>query len=261
MSEEPSQHNNVTRFSEFPLTEWTVILSAARRQDGDAQAREAQDRLLKRYEKAIRSYLYAGLRSEDEVDDVFQELAVRLASGKFAGVDPQRGKFRTYLKTTLSHLITDRRKLRVRRPASFEEVPHEPADPAEPPADSDDIAFLRAWRKALLKRAWMDLKEYERREGKPYYTLLKYRIANEGARSRDMAARFGSLLGRNASEEGVRRLLHRARDEFADLLLDAVAQTLQAPSLPEIENEMIELDLHQYVKRALDRRLRANGRA
>lgn len=254
MSQDRSQRDGASRFSEFPHTEWTMILSAARRQDGDPDAREAQDRLLRRYERAIRSYLFAGLRSQDEVDDAFQELAFRLASGKFAGVDPQRGKFRTYLKTTLSHLITDRRQSGGRRPARLDDVAHEPADPAEPPASSDDVAFIRAWRKALLKRAWMDLKEYERGQGKPYYTLLKYRIANERARSREMAGQFSGLLGRNATEEGVRRLLHRARDEFAEALLDAVAQTLQAPSLPEIEHELIELDLHRYVKRALDRR-------
>ena len=52
-------------------------------------------------------------------------------------------------------------------------------------------------------------------------------------------------------------LLHRAREKFADLLLDEVLNSLAEGSLPEVEEELIELDLLEYCRPALEKR-RAN---
>jgi hypothetical protein len=51
----------------------------------------------------------------------------------------------------------------------------------------------------------------------------------------------------------VRQTLRRARDKFADLLLDEVAQTLRQPTVDQLGQELADLELLQYCQPALDR--------
>jgi hypothetical protein len=52
---------------------------------------------------------------------------------------------------------------------------------------------------------------------------------------------------------GLRQLLHRAREKFADLLFDEVVQALEAPTPEQIEEELLDLGLLYYCRPALDR--------
>ena len=47
--------------------------------------------------------------------------------------------------------------------------------------------------------------------------------------------------------------LHRAREKFAEILLGEVAQTLVRPTLADLEQELIDVELHQYCAPALDK--------
>jgi hypothetical protein len=49
-------------------------------------------------------------------------------------------------------------------------------------------------------------------------------------------------------------MLHRSRDEFAQLLLQEVADTLDDPTRFDTEQELIELELLEYCRPALERR-------
>lgn len=69
-----------------------------------------------------------------------------------------------------------------------------------------------------------------------------------------MAERLGSLLAKPLTADGVRQLLHRAREKFAAFLLDDVAQSLQNPSNEELEQELIDLNLLEYCRPDLERR-------
>ena len=53
---------------------------------------------------------------------------------------------------------------------------------------------------------------------------------------------------------GVRQTLHRARERFADLLLDEVIQSLDHPDAERLEQELIDLALLEYCRPALERR-------
>jgi RNA polymerase sigma-70 factor (ECF subfamily) len=68
-----------------------------------------------------------------------------------------------------------------------------------------------------------------------------------------MARQLGEQLGRPLTDAGVRQVLHRARDRFADLLLDEVARSLQTAEADRLEQELIDLDLLPYCKPALER--------
>src|SRR5262245_13036501 len=84
-------------------TLWTLVRRAHQTQD--PQARDAQRQLLERYGGAVRRYLRALLRDVSATEDLFQEFACQLLEGDLGGADPQRGRFRNFVKGVLFHLV------------------------------------------------------------------------------------------------------------------------------------------------------------
>lgn len=241
------------------LSQIQTLWSVVRRAHGDHTAvRSAQQALLDRYGGAVRRYALAALRDEDAAEEVFQEFALKFVRGDFAAADPQRGRFRAFVKTVVYRLIVDyqrRQKGRLREGPLHSNVA-EPAEGEEEAAAAaeDDALFRSSWRDELLARCWQRLEEDEARTGKPYHAVLKYRVDHPDAHSPELAAGLSEQLGKPTSAGAVRVLLHRARDLFADLLLDEVTESLADDSLDSVEAELIELDLLEYCRSALVRR-------
>lgn len=239
-------------------TLWTVVRRAhAAPDDGgaqpDAAARAALERLLERYGGAVRRYALAALRSQEGADDVFQEFALRFVRGDFARATPERGRFRSFLKTTVYHLIVDhqrRRKRAARDGAPLEAV----ADPAAPAEAPDDGLFDASWRDDLLSRVWGLLEQDQQRTGGHYYTALRCRVDAQDARSDELAAALSERIGKPFTAGAARVLLHRARERFAALLLEEVAQSLDAPDADRLQQELIDLNLLEYCRPALEKR-------
>jgi RNA polymerase sigma factor (sigma-70 family) len=211
----------------------------------------AQQQLLRRYRGAVYRYLLAAVRDPDAAEDLAQEFALRFIQGRLRGADPQHGRFRDYLKGVLAHLIADYYRRR-RPPLPLPDGAGEPAAPAGSRAE-DDAAFLGSWRQELLARAWEALEAIEGRTGQPFHTVLRFRSDHPELRSAEMAERLAARLGKPLTAAGVRQTLRRARDKFADLLLDEVAQTLRHPTADQLGEELAELGLLQYCQAALDR--------
>src|SRR5438046_847981 len=85
-------------------TQWTVLYQA---KDPEEAARAAQARMLERYGGAVRRYLLAATRDEDAADELGQEFAVRFLRGGLRGANPDRGRFRDYVKGVLIHLVAN----------------------------------------------------------------------------------------------------------------------------------------------------------
>jgi DNA-directed RNA polymerase specialized sigma24 family protein len=231
-------------------TLWTVV----RKAHGDAASAEvAQSQLLKRYGGAVRRYLLGALRDPDGADELFQEFALRLVKGSLGGADPERGRFRNFVKGVLFHLVADHHKGRQRRPQAL--TPDHPEPAVEPPTLADlDRDFVKSWRDDLLARCWAALAETERKGGKPYCTVLRFRADHADMPSQRMAEELSTQLGRPLTAAGVRQILHRAREKFADLILDEVIQSLEDPTAAQVEEELMELGLMVYCQPALQRR-------
>jgi RNA polymerase sigma-70 factor (ECF subfamily) len=117
----------------FPNTHWSLVRRAGIAQ-GDAR-REALTVLLERYQPALRSYLeiVRGL-PESDVDDVLQSfLADKLLEQRFLRhADEHRGRFRTFLLTSLNHYVTSwHRSNKVRATVPLD-GPIEPGDESAP---------------------------------------------------------------------------------------------------------------------------------
>ena len=238
-------------------TAWSMV----RRAHGDHTAvRLAQEALLDRYGGAVRRYALAALRDEDAADEVFQEFALRFVRGDFGAADPERGRFRAFVKTVVYRLIVDyqrRQKKRLRESPLHSNVA-EPAA-AAPAAAADDELFRASWRDDLLARCWQKLADDEERTGKPHHSVLRHRVDHPDSRSPELAAGLSQKLGKPINAGAVRVLLHRAREAFAELLLADVMESLDDGSLDEAEQELIDLDLLEYCRPALDRRRGKNN--
>ena len=233
-------------------TIWTLLSDAQK--SLRTRADDARLALIQRYQGAAYRYLLGALRNPDAADELFQEFALRVMQGAFAHADPERGRFRSYLKTMLYHLIVDYQRRQQRLPRSLQSTVADPAGPG-PETPESDRQFLASWRDEILARAWASLAEAERNGGQPFHSVLKFRAEHPDASSADMAERLtGQLPAHPFTEAGVRKALQRARAQFADLLLDDVAHSLGEHSPDQLEEELIALDLLPYCRSALKRR-------
>lgn len=236
-------------------TLWSVVQRA--HDDDLSAARVAQQQLMNQYGGAVRRYLLAALRDEDAADEVFQEFSLRFVRGDFQKASPERGRFRSFVKTAVYHLIVDyhRRSQRNRKNQS-------PAcefswDPQQSLAQLD-AEFTSSWRNELLASSWAALQEQETKSGKPYYTVLRFRADHPELRSPELAAELSKKLDKQLTAGNVRVIVHRARELFAELLVAQVEASLKDSTLDELEDELIALDLLTYCKPTLSRR-RGNG--
>jgi RNA polymerase sigma factor (sigma-70 family) len=224
-------------------TQWTQML---------APVAGAEKDLLLHYYGAAYRYLRALAKDAALAEDLAQEFAARFLAGQYRRVDREHGRFRDFLKACLRNLMHDhwRRQHKGPQPvAALDQV--EPAAPLEPVGDD---SFEASWRDALLARTWEALAKYEADAGKPYCAILRLKTGTPALRSQELAKRLGQALGKSLSAEAARQTLHRAREMFADLLLDEVGRTLPARARDQLEEELIEVQLIDYCRKALDRR-------
>jgi RNA polymerase sigma-70 factor (ECF subfamily) len=229
-------------------TLWTQI-RVANAGPGDEAARARQE-LMERYSGAVYRYLLSGVRDPHVAEDLTQEFALRFIQGRFRQADPGRGRFRDYVKTCLFHLVDDYRKRQGREPRSVPLDQNEPAvEPAEPEGSDQD--FLDSWRQELLARAWKALARVQQESGQPYYDVLRFRVEHPDLPSPQIAQQLGARLGRPLSAAAVRQLLHRARERFAELLVEETRHSLGDAARDRLEEELAELNLLKYCQGAL----------
>lgn len=209
--------------------------------------------LTQRYSGAIYRYLLGATRDVHAADELFQEFSLRFVRGDFRRADPEKGRFRDFVKTSLFHLIVDYQKKKRRQPREFSSE-HESPVVHPPELMESDQKFLQSWREELLDRAWNALAQCQRDSDQPYYNVLRFRAENPDLSSPEMAARLSKLLNRQLTAEGVRQILHRARAKFAELLLDDVIQSMEGRDQEQLEQELDDLGLLTYCRTALEKR-------
>lgn len=235
-------------------TRWS-LLREAHAATGDEVAR-AQAALFERYQGAAYRYLAAILRNPDDADEAFQDFAVRLLRGDFGRATPEKGRFRSYLKTALGRLAVDRHRQRQRAGALREKATLDQARADDPALPAED--FEQCWSTELLENAWRALAKAERESAAPYYAALRYYSEHPGVRSHEIATELTALLQpeRPFSADGIRQIVHRARSRFADLLIDEVAASIGSSDPDDLEEELAALQLLDYCRSALIQRRR-----
>jgi RNA polymerase sigma-70 factor (ECF subfamily) len=226
-------------------TQWSAVLRA-HQPAGDSDGEERR-LLLERYAGAVYRYLFACVRDPDSADELFQEFALRFVRGDFRNADPQRGRFRDFLKTALLNLVRKHCRQQRHRPLPLAD---ESQVAAAPQADVADEEFVGHWRQELLTRAWRALEALEQQSGKPYHTVLRLRAESPQLSSGELAEQLAARLGRPVTAAAQRQALHRAREKFAELLIAEVGQSLQTDERERIEQELLDLGLFPYCRGA-----------
>lgn len=222
-------------------TRWT-LLAQAHRDIGDSR-HAAFAELLPKYCRAIERYL-CRLVGNDAAEDLTQEFAVRFLRGEFRHADPNRGRFRDYVKSSIIYLALAHRRKR----AAQVHIGPMPAEITVTTEDADDHAFHDLWRQELLDRAWTEMKRISQDNDDLRYAVLAARAKNPDSTSDQLAERLTEELGRPISAANVRQVVHRARTQFAELLRVEVAATLPGSNEQQVDEELAELGLLKYFR-------------
>lgn len=232
-------------------TPWSLILKAhGAGGESDVSVRRF---LAVRYHAAVHRYITSVVWNPEDAAEVAQRVMVRLLEGRFDRAEPGRGRFRDYLKAAVRNEVLMLVRARRRRPdrAELEESSH--------PAVMDEIArdLDRQWlddcRRSLLNSALQELEGLEcRRPLSPFFTALRLRREFPEDDSETFATRLSAAVGRPIPPGTARQQLRRARLTLAQTLIDHVTRTLQSPTPEDIEQELIDLGLMEFVRRYLD---------
>jgi RNA polymerase sigma-70 factor (ECF subfamily) len=246
----PVDENQLNQRLSQITTHWSQVLQA---HQGEADAAvAAQYALLHRYGGAVYRYLLGALGDPDAALEAAQEFACCFLRGDFRQVGPDRGRFRDYVRAVLIHLVAHHHRQKAKQ-ARVAPLPAEASDSTAPAwKESDNQEFLNRWRDELLDRAWKELERLQQSTGQPLFTVLRFRAEHPQMRSAQMAGEVGARLGKALTAAGVRQMLHRAREKYAELLVQEVGRSLQTSDRQQIEQELSDLGLLIYCQRALE---------
>lgn len=231
------------RLSEI-TTLWNEVRQAHRESAADvnsASAIDARQRLLMRYRGAIRRYLLGAVGNVEDADDLFGEFSVKFLRRDLHRVDPERGRFRDYVRTVLINLVNDHFRRQHGQPRSLDSGLPEPKA-----ADDSDTRLDACLRDDLMERTWKSLQL----SNPNYYLVLRQRVADVNLTARQI----GESLDPTMTASNVRKTLERAREKFAELLLDEVISTLEFDDPAQLRNELKRFKLLEYCRSAFDRR-------
>jgi len=220
-------------------TNWTTIASA---HGAGPRSQEAMGELVGRYHDAVTRYIHLKVRDRHLGDEVLQEFWTKLLTGKLAGADKTKGRFRDYLRTVLHRLIIDHFRTRKLQPLP-------PGDLLDD-ASTTDEDFDRVWREAVLKRVWSRLETYQATTPKNRYaTVLQLRRDHPKAPIEEIAAMLGEQTGAPVTPEAFRKNLQRARAKFIELLVLELKETIHPTDDADVEAEIHDLGLGHLYKR------------
>ena len=227
-------------------TNWTEVFGGVFGNQSDApQACDAQRDLLIRYVGPVYRYLRAAVRDSDVADDLAQEFAFRILRGDFKKADPQRGRFRDFIKRALRNLVNDHFRRQNKSPISLTD---DVAQVSGSNPGQTDEAFDQGWRREILALTWTAMDEADVETKTCYAVVLKARAQDPSADSTQLALQVGEKLQREVNAAWVRQNLRRARVRFNELLRKEVCRTIGSNDAAAIESELAELGLLKYTR-------------
>jgi RNA polymerase sigma-70 factor (ECF subfamily) len=201
--------------SDLETTQWSRVMNA-----GQDDSREALSELCQAYWQPIYWFVRRRGFTAEQAEDLTQTfLASLLAPGALAQVDPQRGRFRDWLRAAVANFLSSEVHLRRARKrndharftldvAAAEEGLRRESLAELPP----DQLFDRRWALSVTTRAFARVREDYVREGKAdLFAQLEGALAGEAPA--DNAQRYSRQRMAKAIQERYRRYL---REEIAE---------------------------------------------
>ncbi len=235
-----SEHQAVQAASPFVTTHWTKVLEA--RGDSSA-ARAALSDLCAVYYAPVHAFIRANARDGEAANDLTQEFFARLLGRQgIDNVDPQHGRFRSYLLGAVKHFLADARQHagRLKRGGGVQlqtidaETDTSPGlQLSDPSATAPDLDFDRKWALVLLEQALAALAAEHLAAGtSTHFEELKPWLAGDpgDVSQAEAATRLGMSHG------AVKVAIHRLRRRFRQTVKSEIGRTLNDPG--QIDEEL-----------------------
>ena len=223
----------------FNTTHWTVVLEAGRA-ESEGQ-RKALAMLCQTYWYPIYAFVRRQGGNPDDAQDLTQGFFANLLSKDgLRQVDRDKGKFRTFLLSTLKNFLTDqhRRASAEKRGGqavtfSIDDEEAEDRYSREPSSEeSPDKLFDRSWVVTLLDRVMKILQDEQEGAGKGHvFEKLKPHVSKDSGG--ETYGKVASQLG--ISEEAVKKAVQRLRQRYGFLLRSEIACTVASADLIDEE--------------------------
>ena len=225
---------------QFRTTRWSLVRRASSAGSG---GRRALEELCTQYWYPLYADLRRRGRSPDDAQDLTQGFFADLLSrGDLAQVDPQLGRFRSFLSSALRNFVSKsdaaRRTLkrgggRAPLPFDFEQAEErlrrEPEDTRTP-----ETAFAARWARALLDGVFEELRQlYAARGELELFEALSAGLGGEGLPYAALAKEL------DRSEGALKTAASRLKARFGATLRTRVAETLDDPG--DVDDELRSL--------------------
>lgn len=237
LNEHPSVAPNAQLFA---TTQWSAVLMAGG--DSSPAARRVLEQLCRAYWYPLYAYIRRQGHSVEDAQDLTQDFFARLLEKNYLrNVERNRGRFRTFLLTSLKNFLINEWKHANRQKhgsgqaaISWDEALAESRFAVEPATGQPpDSVYDRGWAATLLDRALAALRaEFEQAGKLAHFDRLKVYILGE--RQSPPYAELASAFG--MTEGAVRVALHRLSKRYGELLRAEVAQTVSTPA--EVNEEL-----------------------
>jgi len=224
----------------FATTHWSLVVAAAK--DSSPQARAALAELCGNYWYVVYAFVRRRGKQVDDARDLTQEFFTRLLEKDYLeSADRERGRFRTFLLTAVSHFLSNEleRACAQKRGGNVttlsldfdrgeERYQREPADHW-----TAEKIFDRRWALTLLDQAVTQLKQEYSNSGKGvlFGEIKVFLTGDTGAPTyEEPAARLAMTPG------AVKVAVHRLRQKYRESLRQLIAQTVAAED--DIDSEL-----------------------
>jgi RNA polymerase sigma-70 factor (ECF subfamily) len=239
----PTQDSPTAAPGRFGRTHWSLVAVAKGSDTPESQA--ALEKLCRNYWLPIYAFVRRQGHSPHDAQDLTQEFFARLLGKRFfAGADPAKGRFRSFLLGALKHFLANEwDKARAQKrgggapavPLQLETAEtrygHEPADNTTP-----EQSYEHRWALALLEEVLRRLAgEYQQEGRADLFAELNFCLVGE--RAAQPYAELATKLG--VTEGTVKSFVHRLRQRYRQVLREEIANTVAAPG--EVDEELRHL--------------------
>jgi len=226
----------------WATTSWTQVLAA--RDAPSSEARQALEDLCQAYWYPLYAFVRHQGYDPDEARDLTQAyFAELLEKGYLADFDPELGRFRVFLKTSLKHFLSkEREKAQAWKRGGRTSVVSLDADVETryqlEPVDrlTPETLYERRWALTLVERVLAKVREESRVAGREKeFDRLKGLLTGQQPRVpyRELAAEL------DTTEDAVKAAVHRFRQRFGKMLRDEIGATVASPE--EVDDEVRHL--------------------
>jgi RNA polymerase sigma-70 factor (ECF subfamily) len=215
------------------------VLTAGR--SDTARAHDALAKLCQTYWHPLYAYVRRrGYSSEDAQDLTQGFFAHLLECNAVATVNPQKGRFRSFLLASLNHFLSDewdKARAQKRGAGKVISLDTQSAETwlSQQPSEklTPEKAFELRWAITLLEQVYRRLEEEHGQQGKgELFQALRTTLAGPGN-----AAPYAELAARLGMNEGaVKVAVHRLRQRYRALLRETIAETVGSQA--EVEEEL-----------------------